>query len=223
MHGGRAETAVGTPRPQRANPLRVSDVGRGSLPLLAVGADERLAVPPARLDAGAAGPAGGAPGRPLVGDRRALIGFAGVTVGGSLRLGVGVRRPLRSFRVDVHRAVVSPGVAVGELVEGPVAHTATSGPRVHILRDGHTQVGGDEPWGMAEVDIRTGLYENTVGLVERFLEVATTDPIAAAMLLSGVLLVTISAGVFGVLTLGGLLSPLSGLLPSGRESSRRAR
>ena len=76
---------------------------------------------------------------------------------------------------------------------------------------------------MAEVDIRTGLYENTVGLVERFLEVATTDPIAAAMLLSGVLFVTISAGVFGVLTLGGLLSPLSGLLPSGRESPRRAR
>ena len=76
---------------------------------------------------------------------------------------------------------------------------------------------------MAEVDIRTGLYENTVGLVERFLEVATTDPIAAAMLLSGVLLVTISAGVFGVLTLGGLLSPLSKLLPSGREPPRRAR
>ena len=76
---------------------------------------------------------------------------------------------------------------------------------------------------MAEVDIRTGLYENTVGLVERFLEVATTDPIAAAMLLSGVLLVTISAGVFGVLTLGGLLSPLRELLPSGREPPRRAR
>ena len=47
--------------------------------------------------------------------------------------------------------------------------------------------------------------------------------IAAAMLLSGVLLVTISAGVFGVLTLGGLLSPLSKLLPSGREPPRRAR
>ena len=31
MHGGRAETAVGTLRPQRANPLWVSDVGRGSL------------------------------------------------------------------------------------------------------------------------------------------------------------------------------------------------
>ena len=76
---------------------------------------------------------------------------------------------------------------------------------------------------MAEVDIQTGLYENTVGLVERFLEVATTDPIAAAMLLSGVLLVTISAGVFGVLTLGGLLSPLSKLLPSGREPPRRVR
>ena len=75
---------------------------------------------------------------------------------------------------------------------------------------------------MSEADIQTGLYENTVGLVERFLEVATTDPIAAAMLLSGVLFVTISAGVFGVLTLGGLLSPLSELLPSGREPPRRA-
>ena len=31
MHGGRAETTVGTLRPQRANPLWVSDVGRGSL------------------------------------------------------------------------------------------------------------------------------------------------------------------------------------------------
>ena len=76
---------------------------------------------------------------------------------------------------------------------------------------------------MAEVDIRTGLYENTVGLVERFLEVATTDPIAAAMLLSGVLLVTISAGVFGVLTLGGLLAPFKQLLPSGRAPPQQAR
>jgi hypothetical protein len=31
MHGGRAETSVGKPRPQRANPQGVSDVGRGSL------------------------------------------------------------------------------------------------------------------------------------------------------------------------------------------------
>ena len=76
---------------------------------------------------------------------------------------------------------------------------------------------------MAEVDIQTGLYENTVGLVERFLEVATTDPIAAAMLLSGVLFVSLSAGVFGVLTLGGLLAPLKRLLPSGRAPPRQAR
>ena len=98
-----------------------------------------------------------------------------------------------------------------------------SGPRVHIFRDGHTQVGGDERWGMAEIDIQTGLYENTVGLVERFLEVATTDPIAAAMLLSGVVFVSLSAGVFGVLALGGLLAPLKQLIPSGRAPPQQAR
>ena len=76
---------------------------------------------------------------------------------------------------------------------------------------------------MAEIDIQTGLYENTVGLVERFLEVATTDPIAAAMLLSGVVFVSLSAGVFGVLTLGSLLAPLKRLLPSGRAPPQQAR
>ncbi|WP_254839075.1 hypothetical protein [Natronomonas marina] len=76
---------------------------------------------------------------------------------------------------------------------------------------------------MAEVEIQSGLYENTVGLVERFLEVATTDPIAAAMLLSGALFVTLAAGVFGVLTLGGVLSTLRRALPSGRAPPQRAR
>jgi hypothetical protein len=59
---------------------------------------------------------------------------------------------------------------------------------------------------MAEVEIVTGVRENTAGLVERFLEIATTDPIAAAMLLSGTVLVAVSVGVFGVLGVGGVLS-----------------
>jgi len=62
---------------------------------------------------------------------------------------------------------------------------------------------------MAEVEIVTGVRENTVGLVERFLEIATTDPIAAAMLLSGTVLVAVSVGVFGVLGVGGVLSWLT--------------
>ena len=76
---------------------------------------------------------------------------------------------------------------------------------------------------MAETEIQSGLYENTVGLVERFAEIATTDPVAAAMLLSGVVFVGLSAGVFGVLTLGGLLAPLKRLLPSGRAPPQQAR
>jgi hypothetical protein len=62
---------------------------------------------------------------------------------------------------------------------------------------------------MAEVEIVTGVRENTVGLVERFLEIATTDPIVAAMLLSGTVLVAVSVGVFGVLGVGGVLSWLT--------------
>jgi hypothetical protein len=76
---------------------------------------------------------------------------------------------------------------------------------------------------MAETEIQSGLYENTVGLVERFAEIATTDPVAAAMLLSGVVFVGLSAGVFGVLTLGGVLSALRRALPSGRAPPQQAR
>ena len=76
---------------------------------------------------------------------------------------------------------------------------------------------------MAETEIRSGLYENTVGLVERFAEIATTDPIAAAMLLSGVAFVTLSAGLFGVLTLGGIVSTIRRALPSGGAPPRQAR
>jgi hypothetical protein len=76
---------------------------------------------------------------------------------------------------------------------------------------------------MAEVEIRTGLWENTVGMVERFAEVATTDPISAFLLLVGAVLVAFSAGIFGVLTLGAVGGSIKRLLPSPGGPPRRAR
>ena len=76
---------------------------------------------------------------------------------------------------------------------------------------------------MAEVEIQTGLRENTLGMVERFADVAATDPLSAFLLLVGALLVFFSAGFFGVLTLGAVGGSLSRLLPSGGGPPRRAR
>lgn len=73
------------------------------------------------------------------------------------------------------------------------------------------------------VDIQTGVSDNTVGLIERFAEVAATDPLVAAMLLSGAVFVTVAAGVFGVLTLGSVFASLKRLLPSGQGPPRQAR
>ncbi|WP_178915383.1 hypothetical protein [Natronomonas gomsonensis] len=73
------------------------------------------------------------------------------------------------------------------------------------------------------VDIQTGVSDNTVGLIERFAEVAATDPLVAAMMLSGAVFVTLAAGVFGVLTLGGVLASIKRLLPSGQGPPRQAR
>ena len=67
---------------------------------------------------------------------------------------------------------------------------------------------------MAEVEIVTGVRENTVGLVERFLEIAGTDPIAALMLLVGATLVAVTMAVFGVLSVGGALTWLTDAIPS---------
>jgi hypothetical protein len=67
---------------------------------------------------------------------------------------------------------------------------------------------------MAEVEIVTGLRANTVGLVERFLEIAATDPIAALLLLAGAALVAVTVAVFGVLSLGGVLAWLTDAIPS---------
>lgn len=77
--------------------------------------------------------------------------------------------------------------------------------------------------GMAEVEIESGLTENTVGLVERFIEVATTDPIATVLVLAGVVFVAVAMGVFGVLTLGGVLSWVSAAIPGGGAPAREAR
>jgi hypothetical protein len=76
---------------------------------------------------------------------------------------------------------------------------------------------------MAEVEIVTGVRANTIGLVERFLEIATTDPIAALMLLTGTVLVAVSMAVFGVLSVGGVLSWLTDAEPTPGGPSRRAR
>lgn len=76
---------------------------------------------------------------------------------------------------------------------------------------------------MAEVEIVTGVRENTVGLVERFLEIATTDPIAAFLLLTGAALVAVSTAVFGVLTVGGVLSWVSSAVPGPGTPSQEAR
>jgi hypothetical protein len=73
------------------------------------------------------------------------------------------------------------------------------------------------------VDIQTGVSDNTVGLIEQFAEVATTDPLVAAMMATGVIFVTLGAGVFGVLTLGSVLASIKRLLPSGQAPPQQAR
>jgi len=67
---------------------------------------------------------------------------------------------------------------------------------------------------MAEVEIESGVYENTVGLVERFLEIALSDPLSAVLLLTGAALVAVSVTAFGLLSVGGVLAWLSAALPS---------
>jgi hypothetical protein len=73
------------------------------------------------------------------------------------------------------------------------------------------------------VDIQTGVSDNTVGLIEQFADVAATDPLVAAMMATGVIFVTLGAGVFGVLTLGSVLASLKRLLPSGQAPPQQAR
>lgn len=52
------------------------------------------------------------------------------------------------------------------------------------------------------------LIENVVSLVENFAVAAQTDPISALMFAFGALFIGAASAAFGVLALGGLLSPL---------------
>jgi hypothetical protein len=132
---------------------------------------------------------------------------------------------LRSTRIRRHLLVGGRVtlITVEELIERAVAHTHSGGSGgLYSATDGHTQVGGAEPCGMA-VDIQTGLVENTVGLVERFADVAMTDPLVAAMLITGAILVTFAAGVFGILSLGAVVSLIKRALPSSPTPPQQAR
>jgi hypothetical protein len=49
------------------------------------------------------------------------------------------------------------------------------------------------------------LLDDPVSMVENLVTAATTDPISAVLVLFGSLFIALSAGSFGVLTLGGIL------------------
>lgn len=76
---------------------------------------------------------------------------------------------------------------------------------------------------MAEIEIKTGLQENTAGFVEVFADVASVDPVSAAIMAVGAVLVIFSAVVMGVLTLGGVLSSISRLFPTSPGPRPRGR
>lgn len=68
---------------------------------------------------------------------------------------------------------------------------------------------------MAEIEIQTGLRENTIGAIEQFAAIASTDPIVAIILLVGSIITAVSIGIFGILTLGAVL----GFIKRGLSSS----
>jgi len=53
------------------------------------------------------------------------------------------------------------------------------------------------------------VVDNLREMVERFTEVATTDPLSAVLLALGAVLTLVSVAIFGGLSLGGLLSAFS--------------
>ena len=70
------------------------------------------------------------------------------------------------------------------------------------------------------VDIETGLEENTIGAIEQFAEIATVDPLVAAMLLTGSILTGFAIGAFGIATLGAVLSALKQGLAGSEEPNQ---
>lgn len=73
------------------------------------------------------------------------------------------------------------------------------------------------------VEIQGGIEENTIGLIQQFADVAMTDPLVGAMLLTGAIFTAFASVVFGVLTIGAILSSIKRALPSGQAPPPQAR
>jgi len=72
------------------------------------------------------------------------------------------------------------------------------------------------------VEIQSGLRDNTIGAVEQFAEIASVDPLVAAMLLSGALITGLAVTIFGVATLGAVASSLKRGLSDSEEPNQPA-
>ena len=72
------------------------------------------------------------------------------------------------------------------------------------------------------VEITTDVRDNTIGAVEQFAEIASVDPLVGAMLLSGAIITGFAVGVFGIATLGAVLSLIKDGLSSSPEPNRPA-
>lgn len=72
------------------------------------------------------------------------------------------------------------------------------------------------------VEITTDLRDNTIGAIEQFAEIASVDPLVAAMLLSGAIITGFAVSVFGVATLGAFLSVVKNGLSGPEEPNQPA-
>jgi multisubunit Na+/H+ antiporter MnhC subunit len=72
------------------------------------------------------------------------------------------------------------------------------------------------------VEIESGIRENTVGAIEQFAEIASVDPLVAAMLLSGAIITGFSVTVFGVATLGAAVASIKRGLTGAEEPNQPA-
>lgn len=66
-------------------------------------------------------------------------------------------------------------------------------------------------------DFLSQLVDSIVEMPDLFADVAAVDPLSALLLVVGALLVGVSVGVFGVLSLGAVLNLVSPELESGRS------
>ncbi len=75
---------------------------------------------------------------------------------------------------------------------------------------------------MVDVEIQTGLRENTGGLLERFADIAVVDPVSAVLLLVGTLIIFFTMAVFGLLSVGAIAAYVIRLLPTSHEPVQQA-